>query len=109
MKKFLLFVALAILMTNPSSQAQASVIPEGEIFKIDAADNLKFQPTSYGVRVMYDIDFLALRTAPNVHSRLLWKIPPGTYLDVYETSNGWLYTVYRGTWGWVSSRYVIYY
>lgn len=108
MKKFFLFVALAFLLAIPTAPAQASAVLESDSLKIDAVDNLKFQPTSYGVRVMYDIDFLALRTAPNVYSRLLWRIPPGTYLEIYENSNGWLYTSYRGTWGWVSGRYVIY-
>lgn len=68
-------------------------------------------------RVMYDIDFLALREGPSVNYPMLAKIPPGTVIRVrveyggyndLGLKNGFREVLnYNGLSGWVADRYLI--
>ena len=71
-----------------------------------------------GARVMYDIDFLALRSGPSVNYTMLAKIPPGTIITVRREysgdgrdlglSNGFRQILnYNGLSGWAADRYLI--
>lgn len=50
---------------------------------------------------------LNLRSQPNTNSEILKKIPKTTFLCLYESgTNGWYWTEYDGTGGYVSAEYV---
>ena len=69
-------------------------------------------------RVMYDIDFLALREGPSVNYPMIAKIPPGTLITVRREyigggadlgqQNGFRRVLnYNGLSGWAADRYLI--
>lgn len=48
---------------------------------------------------------LALKAAPDINSQRYMLIPENTQLAIKKVSNGWGYTSYNGTSGWVALRY----
>ena len=100
-KKFfavvLLTVTLILVSNNPTN-----------------AQGLNFVPLTtgsvYAARVVYGIDFLALRSGPSVNYSEITRIPPGAYIEVIrggeDNYTNFERVKYNGYSGWAHRRYI---
>ena len=101
MKKFLSVMLLAVTLIFVSNNAAT-------------AQGLNFVPLTtgsvYAARVVYGIDFLALRSGPSVNYREITRIPPGAYIEVIrggeDNYTNFERVKYNGYSGWSHRRYI---
>lgn len=108
--------------------AAALVFAGGQNNPANAAQNFSFDNynfinlttgTVYEAVVDSNIDFLALRSGPDVSYRLILKIPPGarikvtintgasySELGIYPYNNNFVRVNYRGTEGYSNKKYI---
>ena len=81
------------------------------IFVCSQSNQIEAGSRVMGGMVVRNIDYLALRTGPSVNYREITRIPPGSYVDVYNwrynNKPAWYYVNYNGMEGYVYSKYVI--